>query len=134
MWARTSIEASICKKKLGFQAIGVVAAIDTEGRLVAYVTCNQMIRIEQLRDLSNQIVRKYKHRPVNIFMDNLRLHYTAAFNLIVSRNRQQILFNASCSSQLNPIERLWALAKRSFGRLIIGESDLSSQEQIRALV
>jgi len=35
---------------------------------------------------------------------------------------------------LNPIERLWAVSKRAFGRMLVQESDLSSQAEVQGFV
>lgn len=48
--------------------------------------------------------------------------------------RQHLIFNASYSSELNPIERLWALAKRIFGREVTRECDFKSQTEVEAFV
>jgi transposase len=45
-----------------------------------------------------------------------------------------LLFNAGYSSQLNPIERLWAISKRQFTKDCVTDADFRNQEQIKALV
>jgi transposase len=50
------------------------------------------------------------------------------------RNHQELIFNAAYSSKYNPIERLWAIAKRSFSRDCITEADYSNNSMIQALV
>ncbi|MFN9898890.1 MAG: transposase [bacterium] len=47
-----------------------------------------------------------------VFLDNLVLHHTVLVREKAKSNLQELVFNASYSSPLNPIERLWALAKR----------------------
>ena len=58
-----------------------------------------------------------------IFLDNIRLHYSKEIQDSARKNNQKFYFNASYSSRLNPIERLWAFAKRIFQRDIISESE-----------
>jgi len=71
---------------------------------------------------------------VNIFLDNLRLHYNKTFTTACAANNHRLIYNAIYSSELNPIERLWALAKRDFGRHLIADSSMTSQAEVRAFV
>lgn len=112
----------------------MLGVIDTQGKLVSLVTRDAYIGLEELREMSSQIKRKFGRRKVYLFMDNLRLHRVKAFVELADRNGQELLYNAIYSSELNPIERLWAFAKRDFGRALIGDLDMGSQEEIRALV
>ena len=73
-------------------------------------------------------------RKVFIFLDNLRLHHMKAVKAEARRRNQEFIFNASYSSEFNPIERLWALAKHRFSREIITESTWKSQAEVEALV
>ena len=45
-----------------------------------------------------------------------------------------LIFNASYSSHLNPIERLWAVAKRQFIKDCVINADFKMQEEVKALV
>ena len=49
-------------------------------------------------------------------------------------NKQEFIFNSAYSSVYNPIERLWAIAKRQVARDFITEADYKVKEQIKALV
>jgi len=69
-----------------------------------------------------------------IFLDNLRLHHSNALKDVVRRNNQELVFNASYSSPLNPIERLWAYAKKIFGRSMISDCITFEQTQVTAFV
>ena len=50
------------------------------------------------------------------------------------KNKQEFIFNATYSSVYNPIERLWAIAKRQFARDLITEANYKDKKQIKALV
>ena len=50
------------------------------------------------------------------------------------RRNQELVFNACYSSEFNPVERLWALAKHRFSRDIVTESTWKSQAEIEAIV
>jgi len=69
----------IRKQKLTFDAVAVVAAIDIEGSLVAYVLKDGAIGVEELLKLSRLIRRRFRREKVNIFLDNLRIHYAKEF-------------------------------------------------------
>lgn len=71
---------------------------------------------------------------MNIFTDNLWLHRNKDFLERVKKNNQAILYNAPYSSHLNPIERLWAHAKKQFGREVLCDVELSSTEEVQSFV
>lgn len=50
------------------------------------------------------------------------------------QNNQELIFNASYTSHLNPIERLWALAKRQFIKDSVTHADFRLQSEVKALV
>jgi hypothetical protein len=52
----------------------------------------------------------------------------------VQANNQVVKFNVSYSSQLNPIERLWAIAKRQFVKDCVTDVDFKQQEEIKAFL
>ena len=70
-------------------------------------------------ELMKQIKLKYGRRKVTIFLDNLRMHYNKEFKSLVASHGHELLYNASYQSHLNPIELLWAVAKRAFGRILV---------------
>ena len=45
-----------------------------------------------------------------------------------------LIFNAAYSSHLNPIERLWAVAKRQFIKDCVTDANFKLQEEVKALV
>ncbi len=50
------------------------------------------------------------------------------------KNNQVLIFNASYSNHLNPIERLWAVAKRQFIKDCVTDADFRMQEKVKSLV
>ena len=50
------------------------------------------------------------------------------------KNNPVLFFNASYSSNLNPIERLWAFAKRKFIKDCVTDADFRMQEEVKALL
>ena len=67
-----------------------------------------------------------------VFLDNLRIHNTLIIASKAQANNQVLIFNASYSSQLNPIERLCAVAKRQFVEDCMTEVDFKQQEEVKA--
>lgn len=67
-------------------------------------------------------------------MDNLRMHYAQPVKELAAALRFELLYNASYSSHLNPIERLWALSKRRFGSAVLTDVDLKSKSDVQAFI
>ena len=81
-----------------------------------------------------QIKRRFSRKTKYVFLDNLRLHHTQQIKAFAHSHNVRLVFNASYSSEYNPIERLWALSKRMFSRLLISEKMADSNFQVEALV
>ena len=62
------------------------------------------------------------------------MHHTHIVKDNAFKNNQVLIFNASYSSHLNPIERLWAVAKRQFIKDCVTDADFRLQEEVKALV
>lgn len=120
------MEAAFEKAKLSFSAIGVLAAIDLEGKQVVCMVKDGSIGVPELIEMSKRLKSVYRRKVINLFLDNLAIHYNRAFQEACRKNGQRLIFNAAYSSPLNPIERLWSLAKRNFGRFVVGNSNLKS--------
>jgi transposase len=78
--------------------------------------------------------RHRKNRKTYVFLDNLSFHHSRVVLERARKNKQEFIFNAAYSSVYNPIERLWAIAKRQFARDLITEANYKDKEQIKALV
>ena len=78
-------------------------------------------------------IQMYK-RNTFIFLDNLRMHHTHIISKKAHENNQVLIFNAAYSSHLNPIERLWAVAKRQFIKDCVTDANFKLQEEVKALV
>jgi transposase len=134
VWAKNSEEAVIGKDKFGFACVAVVAAIDVNGKLVSLVTSRKSIKEPEFKKMLKNIQKNMGRRKVYIFLDNLRLHHMKNIKAEARRRNQELVFNASYSSEFNPVERLWALAKHRFSRDIVTESTWKSQAEIEAIV
>jgi transposase len=51
-----------------------------------------------------------------------------------SANKQQLIYNGSYSSELNPIERLWAWSKHKFRRDMITTANYDDVDAIQRLI
>ena len=92
------------KKKVGFKAIAVAAAIDSSGRVVAHLSRDFMEFLHRLKD---HLGRK----KAVLLLDNLGVHRTKAVQKLAAKLGIELVFNGTYSSNYMPIERLWAWAK-----------------------
>jgi transposase len=122
------------KQKLGFRAIAVVAAIDLSGKVVALLTREKSICTDSFLEFLELLRKKMRGAKTFVFLDNLKIHHTHIIARKAESCSQVLVFNAPYSSHLNPIERLWALAKRQFIKDCVTDADFKSQEQIKGLV
>ena len=80
-------------------------------------------------------MRRHRNsRKTYVFLDNLSFHHSRVVLERARKNKQEFIFNAAYSIVYNPIERLWAIAKRQFARDLITEANYKDKEQIKALV
>ena len=100
--------------KLRFAAVGVVGAIDCEGRLQVYHHKIGGIKIPDFIEFLRQVKMKYPKPPVHILLDNLQAHHARATKEYAREAGINLVFNAAYNSDINPIERLWNYAKRAF--------------------
>ncbi len=85
-------------------------------------------------DFLRALRTRMKRQKTYIFLDNLQVHHTHLVRNNAEENNQVLIFNASYSSHLNPIERLWAVAKRQFIKDCVTDADFRMQEEVKALV
>ena len=112
-WARSGNQPfEVLKHKLGFEAVAVVAGINVNGKVVAMLTQKRSINAIDFQAFLDQLAKQMKRARTFVFLDNLTLHHTVLVREKAKSNNQELVFNASYSSHLNQIERLWARAKR----------------------
>ena len=130
-WAKAGdASLKIDKAKIGFKAIAAVAAINLQGRVVALLLREGSICTSDFVDFLRNLKSKMRGQKTFVFLDNLRIHHTLIIASKVRANNQVLIFNASYSSQLNPIERLWAVNKRQFIKDGVTDVDFKQQEQV----
>ena len=83
-------------------------------------------------DFLRNLKSKMKGQKTFVFLDILRIHHTLMIAFKARANNQVLIFNASYSSQMNPIERLWAVAKRQFFKDCVNDVDFKLQEKVKA--
>ena len=76
------------------------------------LTQKRSINANDFQAFLDLLEKRMKRARTFVFLDNLTLHHTMLVREKVKLNNQELVFYASYSSLLNPIERLWALAKR----------------------
>jgi transposase len=116
----------ITKNKFSFRAIAVVAEIDIARNVIGMVIEPGSTTRQSLIQLLQQIRSRMKHKQTFVFLDNLALHKTHDFRKAAEKQRLQLVYNAPYSSEYNPIERLWGLSKKIFGRQVVEEANWQS--------
>ncbi len=114
--------------------MAVIAATDIDGALVGFLIKEFSIKKPDIIQLLNMLAAKLKMTETYIFLDNLRAHHSKEVKCAADRNKQKLLFNGAYSSELNPIEILWAYAKRSFKKSLMTVGDYKDANLMRKLV
>ena len=122
------------KKKLAFRAIAVAAAIDSEGHVVASHIVDGAINIEHFCTFLDKVGHIYQRKKTYMLVDNLNVHHSKLVQNRASHWNIELLFNGTYSSTFNPIERLWAWAKRRFQAKCVESAPYHRQERMRQLV
>ena len=104
------------KKKVGFKAIAVAAAIDSDGCVVAHIIRERSIDSRDFMDFLHRLKDHIGRRRAVLLLDNLGVHRTKAVQKLAPKLGIELLFNGTYSSNFMPIERLWSWAKHHFTR------------------
>ena len=102
------------KKKLGFKAIAVAAAINLQGEVIAWHVRDGAIDSDSYILFLRQVIKYTRRRKCKMMVDNLGVHRTKDVTEFCAKHRIQLIFNGTYSSWANPIERLWAWTKQRF--------------------
>lgn len=113
-WNKGAEPPTVVRNAISFPAIAVVAAIDIQGNLVSYLIKDFSIKKPDFIKFLKVTKQKTRGSKTYILLDNLRAHHSKDVSDVAERNNQDLLFNGSYSSELNPIEFLWYLAKAKF--------------------
>ena len=65
----------------------------------------------EFKELLRDIWSAVNGKPCYVFLDNLHMHHSKEVLEYATSLEISLLFNAPMSSELNPIERLWAWSK-----------------------
>ena len=60
-----------------------------------------------------------KEGKLYLFVDNMTVHRSKIVTEYCQKAKIELLFNSAYSSEVNPIERLWAISKREFSKSLI---------------
>lgn len=106
----------IHKKKLWFPVVAAVGAINQYGELLQVSTFEHSVDRPKFLQFLEALATKTQLREATMLIDNLSLHHSNVVKEWAENAGLRLLFNAPYSSQYNPIEQLWGLAKRNFYR------------------
>ena len=104
------------KKKLGFKAIAVVAAINPQGRVVAQLVRDGAIEWNSFCDFLDRVHEYTQGAKSLLMLDNLGVHYKTEVRAKARSCNVEFCFNGTYSSKYMPIERLWSWSKSRFTR------------------
>ena len=104
------------KKKVGFKAIAVAAAIDNDGHVVAHLTRERSIDSSAFMEFLHRLKDHIGRRRAILLLDNLIVHRTKPVQKLAAKLGIELVYNGTYSSNFMPIERLWAWAKHQFTR------------------
>ena len=102
------------KKKIGFKAIAVAAAINRQGEVVAYHIQDHSIDTQAFMEFLRRMKEYIGRKKAVLLLDNLGVHRTKDATKLAKTLGIELVFNGTYSSEYNPIERLWAWAKKRF--------------------
>ena len=135
VWYLKGEPLEIEKKRLAFKAIAVVGATDYQGRLVTRIARDAIITKEDFMEFMEGVaVNSTRGKVSYLFIDNLPMHH---MHVIKNKARDLglgLIYNGTYSSEFNPIEILWAHAKRKFSTRCIHDAPYQNQSAMRTLV
>jgi len=118
-WNKGAEPPTVFRNAVSFPAIAVVAAIDINGNIISYLIKDFSIKKPDFIQFLNLTKRMMSGSKTYILLDNLKVHHSSEVSDVADRNKQNLLFNGSYSSELNPIEFLWYLAKAKFRAALV---------------
>ncbi len=84
------------KKKFGFQAIAVVAGIDTRGKVISITMRDKLICTPDFLTYFIELRKYLRRKKTYIFLENLSFNHSHVVANCARRNRQKFIFNAAC--------------------------------------
>ena len=102
----------------GRQRFNVLGAYDAVTRQLVTITNTTVVNTETMCELLEKMSKLGLKKPVTIVLDNARYHRNAFVMELADELGIELLFLPSYSPNLNLIERLWRLIKRTalYGR------------------
>ena len=121
-WYPQNAKCLIKKKKIGFKAIAVVAAVDRAGKVVALHMRERSIDSDAFVVFLKKVGVAMKRRKCYMLVDNLITHRTDDVREQARKSNIELIFNGTYSSDYNAIERLWSFSKHRFYKTCIDEA------------
>ena len=107
-WVRPGMKLLLLKNR--GPSITVIGGISEQRGLVHHHIISESNTAAHFEDFIVGLKRKSEGRRTLIVLDNLKIHYAKKNNHLYSKDFK-LLFLPPYSSELNPIERLWAILK-----------------------
>ena len=123
------------RNKIAFEAVAVVAAVDAAGKLVQPLCRPTAIDQHDFADWLTMLRGNYDHgKTLYVLVDNLGVHKTKKVREHCQHLDVVLIFNGAYSSAFNPVERLWALGKRSFVRNCLTAENFKDKGRVQEMV
>ena len=97
----------------------MIAATDICGRVTTCSLKKFSINVDDFIEFLGKLRQGTGKHFIYVFLDNLRVHHSNRVKEYCGINKIKLVFNAAYSSEFNPVERLWALSKQLFRKLLI---------------
>ena len=114
--------------------MAVVAAIDMDGRILSLVLNPKSIKAFSFTEFMDKVAINLNPGPAHMLVDNLRMHHSFIIKAHAKSHGINLLYNPKYSPIFNPIEGLWAYAKRIFSRHCINDTNFNDVGVIFRLV
>ena len=103
-WSRAYSSIEVHESKMRMKAQAIVAAISEDVGYEHHLTHIRSISSEQFIRFLEELHRKFKKKPLVIFMDNLMVHKSTEVKEAYLRLKITPIFNIPYSPQFNGIE------------------------------
>ena len=134
VWMAKGTPLIVERKKATFQAVAVVAGITGDGKVRAITTRKGAIDTEAFMDFMVDLRDAMGDAPFHLVLDNLPFHHAHVLKQHAERLQIHLIYNATYSSEVNPIERLWAFSKQLFAKACITFQRYNDHQAITNLV
>jgi hypothetical protein len=116
-WAAKGRNVTQTQRLDAQRCVAVVAAVSAEGGLILFERRPSSFNGYQFSQFMERLSAVMAHRPLTVLLDNCKIHNTDSCQEVYAERAIDVLWNVPYRPDLNGIEFVWAIAKRSFRQL-----------------